>query len=110
MSNYKTALNTFCQRNRVPSPIYDCIYPEDEVGYIVNIKVNGREFKSTPHGTKRGAESMAAAMALKSMGLDIEIPENGDVNNGFTCGGPESLLAPPEIPGRLVTMVIGDFC
>lgn len=98
MANYKTTLNTFCQRNRIAPPIYDCIYPEDEVGYIVVIKVNYNEFKSTPHGTKRGAESMAAAMALKSMGVDIEIAENGDAKNERNC--PDSLVAPPQIPGK----------
>ena len=39
---------------------------------------------------------MAAAQALRSMGVEVE-EDNRNVKNGH--GGPQSLLAPPKIPG-----------
>ena len=62
----------------------------------MKIRVNRKLFTSTPQGTKRGAESMAAAQALRSMGVEVE-EDNRNVENGH--GGPQSLLAPPKIPG-----------
>lgn len=112
MANYKTTLNSFCQKNHIPPPRYECVYPEDEVGYIVIIKVNGKAYTSTPQGTKRGAESMAAALALRSLGVDVEVDGIEDVKNGTSHGMLGSLDAPPQILGRQaisVTILLHSF-
>ena len=100
LENYKTALNTYCQQNHLSPPIYECTYPEDEVGYIVNIKLEGQNFKSTPQGTKRGAESMAASLALKSFGIAVSVGEDGETSNS-TSQGSSSLSSPPQISGKV---------
>ena len=98
MANHKLALQTFCQKNKYPLPHYECSYPEDEVGYIATLKVQDKVFVSTPHGTKRGAESAAAAMALRSYGETVESGDdqikNGNVEHG-------SLEVPTTINGEL---------
>ena len=98
VENYKTALNTYCQQNHLAPPRYDCTYPEDEVGYIVVIHVEGKHFKSTPQGTKRGAESMAASLALESLGISVDTEGKGEVRNGTHHGG--ALHQPPQITGK----------
>lgn len=81
-TNYKVTLNTFCQKNGISPPQYDCEYPEDAVGYIARVTVQNRVFQSSTEGTKRGAESKAAALALKSFG--VSLPEEGEeVANGY---------------------------
>lgn len=71
-SNYKITLNTFCQKNGIPVPLYVCTYPEDAVGYISTITIREKVFSSGTHGTKRGAESAVASMALKSFGVEVD--------------------------------------
>ncbi len=98
VENYKTALNTYCQQNRLAPPIYECTYPEDEVGYIVIIKVEGRAFKSTPQGTKRAAESMAASIAMDRLGISLSTGGSGSEGNGSVYGG--ALNRPPQLSGK----------
>jgi hypothetical protein len=83
MSNFKNALSLYCQRNGFMAPQYNCTYPEDAVGYIVQVYVNGMTFCSGTEGTKRGAESKAAALALKTFGESLE----GEMETG-TNGNP----------------------
>lgn len=66
--NYKQVLNIHCQRNHI-SPLYECAAAEDSVGYVATVKVSGKVYTSKPHGTKRAAETDAAAEAVKALGL-----------------------------------------
>jgi len=99
--NFKTALNTYCQQNHLTPPIYECTYPEDEVGYIVEIKVEGRSFKCTPQGTKRGAECMAASIALKNFGISVSVVEDEESSVNGTPQGGSTLSSPPQISGKV---------
>lgn len=71
MSTYKNALIFYCQKKGFAPPHYNCTYPEDAVGYIATVRVNGQTFRSGTEGTKRGAESKAAAVALRSFGESV---------------------------------------
>lgn len=66
--NYKQVLNIHCQKNHIPLA-YECSSSDDSVGYIATVRISGREFKSIPHGTKKAAETAAAEVAVKALGL-----------------------------------------
>ena len=66
---YKQILNLYCQKNHINLPSYSYEYPEDSVGYIASVTVGGKTFTSPPQGSKRIAESIAAAEAVKEMGI-----------------------------------------
>ena len=101
MSNYKNALNLYCQKNGFLAPQYDCTYPEDAVGYIVSVYVNGRTFRSGTEGTKRAAESKAAALALQSFGESLEEALE-TVTNGNSAKGEVELASVSSIAGMCV--------
>lgn len=99
MANPKLALNSYCQRKGAPPPHYDCTYPDDAVGYIATVAVDGRKFTSKPEGTKRAAEATAARMALMSFGLNVEVQGQGGTN-GHTIEG-ELKESDSSIAGKL---------
>ena len=66
--NFKQILHTHSQRSHTPL-VYECMASEDSVGYIATVKVSGKVFKSSPHGTKRAAETAAAEEAVMALGL-----------------------------------------
>lgn len=96
--NYKIALNTYCQKRGIPVPRYDCTYPEDAVGYIVTVHVDGRVFRSKTEGTKRAAESTAASMALQGFGESLG--EAATSNGHSVKTEPIVLMKPSSIPGE----------
>lgn len=46
-------------------------YPEDSVGYIASVSVNGQRFSSPALGSKKTAEMQAAGEAVKALGIPI---------------------------------------
>ena len=106
MSNPKLALNTYCQKRGISPPHYTCSYPEDAVGYIATVSVDSRKFTSTAEGTKRAAEAMAAGMALKSFGLEVEVQRGGEQGstNGHSFQG-ELKESQSSISGELMLQV-----
>ena len=69
---YKQILNLYCQKKHINLPSYSCEFPEDSVGYIASVTVEGKTFTSPPQGSKKVAESIAAAEAVKEMGIKPE--------------------------------------
>ncbi len=100
MSNYKVALNLYCQKQGIASPHYECTYPEDAVGYIAKLHVNGKTFSSKTEGTKRGAESTAASLALTSFGESVEREEERSNANGHSVEAVLQLELPSSISGE----------
>ena len=66
---YKQILNLYCQKKHINLPSYSYEYPEDSVGYIASVTVGGKTFTSPPQMSKKTAESIAAAEAVKEMGI-----------------------------------------
>ena len=66
---YKQILNLYCQKEHINLPSYSYEYPEDSVGYIASVTVGGKTFTSPPQMSKKTAESIAAAEAVKEMGI-----------------------------------------
>lgn len=101
LSNYKVTLNLYCQKNGIQPPHYNCTYPEDAVGYIATVSVQGKVFTSNAQGTKRGAESKAAAKALRSFGVSVEEDEDDVMaTNGHAAKG-GTVEPPPSISGKM---------
>ena len=71
---YKQILNLYCQKKHIDLPSYSYEFPEDSVGYIASVTVEGKTFTSPPQGSKKVAESIAAAEAVKEMGIKPEQP------------------------------------
>ena len=69
---YKQILNLYCQKKHINLPSYSYEFPEDSVGYIASVTVEGKTFTSPPQGSKKVAESIAAAEAVKEMGIKPE--------------------------------------
>lgn len=71
--------------------MYDCVASEEAVGYIATVKVSGKVYTSKPHGTKRAAETDAAAEAVKALGLvgshGEYQPPQGKAGAGYYGGG-----------------------
>ena len=82
--NYKQVLNIHCQRNRIPVN-YECSASEDAVGYIAVVKISGKVFESSPHGTKKAAEIEAAERAVKALGL-VDSQGGGEQKAGSGYG------------------------
>lgn len=100
MSNYKSALNFYCHKKGFNLPRYSCTFPEDAVGYIATVLVNGQKFNSGAEGTKRAAESMAACKALDSFGESVGGPEMGNATNGESVKNGQ-LEPASSIPGEI---------
>ena len=112
VAKYKCALNEYCQHNHLALPRYDFTYPKDGDGYIIVLHVKGKTFKSTPHGTKREGESMAASLVLKSLGISAGTEE---VRTGTHHG--VALHQPPHVSGKgfilackFVFFLVKHFC
>lgn len=105
MSNYKVALNTYCQKKGYDPPRYDCTFPEDDVGYIATVHVNGEEFTtSDAEGTKRGAESTAAALALRCFGESIEASVGSTTNGHSVMKNGHQMEPAPSVSGENMTV------
>lgn len=70
--NLKSQLNEYCQRKRILPPVYDCSYPDNEVGYIVSVKINGTMYKSASHKTKRAAEEDVAQIIMEVLPINLK--------------------------------------
>ena len=99
MSTYKNALIFYCQKKGFAPPLYNCTYPEDAVGYIATVRVNGQTFSSNTEGTKRAAESKAAAVALESFGESVDGEVVAATNGESVKNG--QLAPASSIPGEL---------
>ena len=73
---YKQVLNDFVQKQRLPLPIFTADYPENSVGYIGIVTLDGVEYRSPPDKNKKRALNLAAREALVSHGVirDAEPP------------------------------------
>lgn len=98
MANHKVSLTTYCQKKGLDIPRYECTYPEDAVGYIATVHVNGKTFTSNTEGTKRGAESTAAALALSSFGESVAESVGGATSGTSVKNG--NLAEPVSFPGE----------
>ena len=70
--NHKQVLNEFCQKARLPLPVYTVLSPIDSVGYVALVELNGKSFQSPVAGNKKQAQDQAAAAALQGLGLSSE--------------------------------------
>ena len=77
-ANCKQILNEYCSKTRIPLPHYEVEYPEDSVGYISTVTVSGKRFSSPPLGSKKLAENLAAAEAVKALGILTHQKEKGE--------------------------------
>ena len=96
--NYKQILNIHSQRNHTPL-VYDCVAAEEAVGYIATVKVSGKVYTSKPHGTKRAAETDAAAEAVKALGLvgpQGEYQPQGKAGYGYGSHAQPSSASQPQ--------------
>ena len=84
--DYKQMLNLYCQKKHIPLPSYSCEFPEDSVGYIASVTVAGMTFSSSPEGSKRLAEAIAAAEAVKAMGI-LQGGDEQQHSSGAATGG-----------------------
>ena len=100
MSNYKSALNLYCQKKGIPVPHYVVTYPEDAVGYIATVTVQGKTFLSPPEGNKRAAESMAAAQALDNLGVSVEVGHEESQDQIPTKQPGATLVSTPSVPSE----------
>jgi dsRNA-specific ribonuclease len=67
--NYKPILNEFSQKNKYKLPEYDIEYPNDCVGFVGIVELNGVKYRSNVQKNKKSAQNMAAYKAALSLNL-----------------------------------------
>jgi dsRNA-specific ribonuclease len=67
--NYKAIVNEYCQKNYQELPQYTTEYPDDATGYVSELSVCGKVYRSKPMPSKKKAEQDAAGRAALDMGL-----------------------------------------
>ncbi|MCB9833028.1 MAG: ribonuclease III [Planctomycetes bacterium] len=71
MTDYKSLLGQWGQRNQGANPVYEVITvegPDHELEFTVAVTVNGRELGRARGGSKKKAEQAAARRALQELG------------------------------------------
>lgn len=73
---YKQVLNDYVQKQRLPLPLFTTEYPENSLGYIGIVTLDGVQYRSPPDKNKKRALNLAAREALVSHGVirDAEPP------------------------------------
>uniref|UniRef100_A0A1X7VG01 DRBM domain-containing protein n=1 Tax=Amphimedon queenslandica TaxID=400682 RepID=A0A1X7VG01_AMPQE len=66
---YKQVLNDYVQKQRLPLPLFTTEYPENSLGYIGIVTLDGVEYRSPPDKNKKRALNLAAREALVSHGV-----------------------------------------
>jgi len=61
----KNMLQHLCHKKGLPPPEYTTEYPDGTVGYISEVTVDGKSFRSLVQGSKKVAEAAAAREAIK---------------------------------------------
>jgi len=69
----KNMLQHLCHKKGLPPPEYTTEYPPGTVGYISEVMVDGKSFRSSVQGSKKVAEAAAAREAIKYLSSDATL-------------------------------------
>ena len=69
----KNMLQHLCHKKGLPPPEYTTEYPPGTVGYISEVMVDGKSFRSSVQGSKKVAEAAAAREAIKYLSSDTTL-------------------------------------
>lgn len=75
ISNYKSALQEYCQKRRsfnIDYVLTDQIGPDNDKSFFIDLRVNGKTFSKGIGKSKKKAEQNAAYLALKKLGEIVE--------------------------------------